>query len=95
MHPFHYLLALFGVLVVVALIFALHWERRYFNAIGKGGQRARTAPSNPGAVRTGMTGGHGNLEPDESAPGLLARIDELRLEVAGRFLHQNGDVLPS
>jgi NAD(P)-dependent dehydrogenase (short-subunit alcohol dehydrogenase family) len=48
----------------------------------------------PGAVRTGMTGGHGILEPDESARGLLRRIDELRLETTGRFLHQNGDVLP-
>jgi NAD(P)-dependent dehydrogenase (short-subunit alcohol dehydrogenase family) len=48
----------------------------------------------PGAVRTGMTGGDGILEPDESASGLLRRIDELRLETTGRFLHQNGDVLP-
>ena len=48
----------------------------------------------PGAVRTGMTGGQGNLEPDESASGLLGRIDELQLATSGRFLHQNGDVLP-
>jgi NAD(P)-dependent dehydrogenase (short-subunit alcohol dehydrogenase family) len=48
----------------------------------------------PGAVRTGMTGGHGILEPDESARGLLRRIDELRLETTGRFLHQDGGVLP-
>lgn len=48
----------------------------------------------PGAVRTGMTGGQGILEPDESASGLLRRIDELRLETTGRFLHQNGDILP-
>jgi NAD(P)-dependent dehydrogenase (short-subunit alcohol dehydrogenase family) len=48
----------------------------------------------PGAVRTGMTGGQGNLEPDESARGLLRRIDELRLETTGRFLHQDGSVLP-
>jgi len=48
----------------------------------------------PGAVRTGMTGGQGGLEPDESARGLLRRIDELQLETTGRFLHQNGDVLP-
>jgi NAD(P)-dependent dehydrogenase (short-subunit alcohol dehydrogenase family) len=34
----------------------------------------------PGAVRTGMTGGQGVLEPDESASGLLRRIDELRFE---------------
>lgn len=48
----------------------------------------------PGAVRTGMTGGQGDLEADESASRLLRRIDELRLESTGRFLHQNGDVLP-
>ena len=48
----------------------------------------------PGAVRTGMTGGQGVLEPDESASGLLRRIDELRLETTARFLHQSGDILP-
>jgi NAD(P)-dependent dehydrogenase (short-subunit alcohol dehydrogenase family) len=48
----------------------------------------------PGAVRTGMTGGQGVLEAEESASGLLRRIDELRLETTGRFLHQNGDGLP-
>lgn len=48
----------------------------------------------PGSVRTGMTGGQGMLEADESASGLLRRIDELQLETTGRFLHQNGDVLP-
>jgi NAD(P)-dependent dehydrogenase (short-subunit alcohol dehydrogenase family) len=48
----------------------------------------------PGAVRTDMTGGQGVLEPDESARGLLRRIDELRLETTGRFVHQNGDILP-
>ena len=48
----------------------------------------------PGAVRTDMTGGQGLLEPSESVCGLLQRIDELRLETTGRFLHQNGDVLP-
>jgi NAD(P)-dependent dehydrogenase (short-subunit alcohol dehydrogenase family) len=48
----------------------------------------------PGAVRTGMTGGQGVLEPDDSASGLLRRIDALRLETTGRFLHQSGDILP-
>jgi NAD(P)-dependent dehydrogenase (short-subunit alcohol dehydrogenase family) len=48
----------------------------------------------PGSVRTEMTHGHGMIEADESARGLLQRIDELRLETSGRFLHQNGDVLP-
>lgn len=48
----------------------------------------------PGAVRTRMTGGRGLLEPDESARGLLERIDELSLETTGRFVHQNGSELP-
>jgi NAD(P)-dependent dehydrogenase (short-subunit alcohol dehydrogenase family) len=48
----------------------------------------------PGAVRTRMAGGHGMIEADESVRGLLQRIDELRLGTTGRFLHQNGDVLP-
>ncbi|MEO8676754.1 MAG: SDR family oxidoreductase [Casimicrobiaceae bacterium] len=48
----------------------------------------------PGAVRTEMTGGHGNIGVDESVRGLLQRVDELHLETTGRFLHQNGEVLP-
>jgi NAD(P)-dependent dehydrogenase (short-subunit alcohol dehydrogenase family) len=48
----------------------------------------------PGAVRTDMTGGHGMIEADESARGLIARIDELTLANTGRFLHQNGQMLP-
>jgi NAD(P)-dependent dehydrogenase (short-subunit alcohol dehydrogenase family) len=48
----------------------------------------------PGSVRTEMTRGHGMIETDESVRGLLHRIDELRLETTGRFLHQNGEVLP-
>jgi NAD(P)-dependent dehydrogenase (short-subunit alcohol dehydrogenase family) len=48
----------------------------------------------PGAVRTAMTAGHGQIDADESVRGLLRRIDELTLATTGRFLHQNGDVLP-
>jgi NAD(P)-dependent dehydrogenase (short-subunit alcohol dehydrogenase family) len=48
----------------------------------------------PGSVRTEMTGSHGMIEAHESVRGLLQRIDELRLETTGRFLHQNGEVLP-
>ena len=48
----------------------------------------------PGAVRTDMTGGQGDIDPDASARGLLQRIDELELEATGRFLHENGAVLP-
>lgn len=48
----------------------------------------------PGAVRTEMTGGQGALDPDESAAVLLQRIDELKIESTGRFLHENGTALP-
>lgn len=48
----------------------------------------------PGSVRTEMARGHGMIETDESVRGLLQRIDELRPETTGRFLHQNGEVLP-
>ena len=48
----------------------------------------------PGAVRTGMTGGQGAIEPDTSAAGLLQRIDELELRTTGCFLHADGTVLP-
>jgi NAD(P)-dependent dehydrogenase (short-subunit alcohol dehydrogenase family) len=48
----------------------------------------------PGSVRTEMTRGQGMIEPDESVRGLLQRIDELELETTGRFLHQNGEILP-
>jgi NAD(P)-dependent dehydrogenase (short-subunit alcohol dehydrogenase family) len=48
----------------------------------------------PGAVRTGMTGGRGQIDAPDAVRGLLARIDELSLATTGRFLHQNGEVLP-
>lgn len=48
----------------------------------------------PGAVRTDMTRHTGTIGAQESARGLLARLDELRLETTGRFMHQNGEVLP-
>ena len=48
----------------------------------------------PGAVRTGMTGGRGQIDVNDAVRGLLTRIDELRLETTGRFLHQNGEALP-
>ena len=48
----------------------------------------------PGYVRTGMTGGNGNLEASEAAEGLLARMDELDLSNSGTFWHSNGETLP-
>lgn len=48
----------------------------------------------PGFVRTDMTGGNGMIDPDESARGLIARIEELTLDRSGTFRHMNGDELP-
>jgi NAD(P)-dependent dehydrogenase (short-subunit alcohol dehydrogenase family) len=48
----------------------------------------------PGYVRTEMTANSGNVEPDDSARMILARMDELTLETTGQFLHANGERLP-
>ncbi|MBW2552232.1 MAG: SDR family oxidoreductase [Deltaproteobacteria bacterium] len=47
----------------------------------------------PGMVATEMTGKNG-IPVSESVEGLLARIDELRLQDSGGFLHANGERLP-
>jgi len=48
----------------------------------------------PGYVRTEMTRHSGLIDTDESARGLIARIDELGKEASGRFYHANGEELP-
>lgn len=48
----------------------------------------------PGAVRTEMTSGHGNVEAPEAARMLVERIDELGPDSSGVFRHANGEVLP-
>lgn len=48
----------------------------------------------PGYVRTDMTGHNGLIDVEESAAGLIARIDALSLETSGGFWHQNGERLP-
>ena len=48
----------------------------------------------PGAVRTDMTDGTGNVEPDQAAKQLVDRLDALSLETTGTFWHANGQVLP-
>ena len=48
----------------------------------------------PGYVRTGLTGMNGDIDPDQAASGLIARIDELTLEKSGSFWHANGEPLP-
>lgn len=47
----------------------------------------------PGMVATDMTGGKG-IPVDESARGLIERIDDMTLEQTGSFWHQNGEALP-
>lgn len=48
----------------------------------------------PGYVRTEMTGHSGLIDPDESARGLIERIDQLGMEASGGFYHANGEKLP-
>ena len=48
----------------------------------------------PGYVRTDMTEGSGNIDPDAAAKQLVDRVDALNLETTGTFWHANGQVLP-
>jgi NAD(P)-dependent dehydrogenase (short-subunit alcohol dehydrogenase family) len=48
----------------------------------------------PGMVSTDMIGGRGQVEPADSARGLVARIDELTMGTSGSFLHFKGEKLP-
>lgn len=48
----------------------------------------------PGWVKTEMTGNNGKVTAQESASGLLARIEALTPETSGTFWHMNGEVLP-
>ncbi|MFV1872632.1 MAG: SDR family oxidoreductase [Oleiphilus sp.] len=48
----------------------------------------------PGYVSTRMVGYRGMIEPNESASGLVKRIEDLSLENTGSFWHSNGEVLP-
>jgi len=47
----------------------------------------------PGLVATEMTGGQG-ISPEDSAKGLIQRIDDLNLSNTGGFWHADGYVLP-
>jgi len=48
----------------------------------------------PGWVRTDMTGHNGLIDTDESASGLLMRMEELNIDNSGSFWHSNGELLP-
>lgn len=47
----------------------------------------------PGFVRTDMTGGNGDVTPEQAAANLIARIDQLGMAESGSFWHANGEAL--
>ncbi|WP_371194117.1 SDR family oxidoreductase [Glaciecola sp. SC05] len=47
----------------------------------------------PGYVRTEMTKHNGHMDVDESARGLIKRMEELSLDTSGIFVHTSGEVL--
>lgn len=47
----------------------------------------------PGYVKTQLTGMAGDIDPDESAQGLIKRIDDATLESSGSFWHADGTEL--
>jgi short-subunit dehydrogenase len=48
----------------------------------------------PGYVSTRMVNFSGDVSPEQSAQGLVKRLDELTLETSGTFWHANGELLP-
>lgn len=58
------------------------------------GQGVTVLLLHPGYVRTDMTGGSGDVSADESAAGLIARMDEATPADTGTFVHANGTRLP-
>lgn len=58
------------------------------------GEGIAVAILHPGMVKTDMIRGHGQVEPEDAAKGLLDRIDALTVENTGSFWHQNGELLP-
>jgi len=69
------------------------------NAVGKSlaidlkSQGIAVGILHPGYVRTEMTGHKGLMDVDESAIGLIDRMDNLNLTNTGSFWHTNGDLL--
>ena len=57
------------------------------------GKGIAVALLHPGMVATDMTGGQG-IAPEDSARGLIERIDELELDKTGGFWHAEGYTLP-
>lgn len=56
-------------------------------------QGIAVAQLHPGWVQTRMVNFGGLISPDDSAAGIVARIDELTIENTGSFWHSNGEQL--
>ena len=54
------------------------------------GRGIHVAVLHPGFVRTELTQGGGNVDPTESADGLIRQIDALDASRSGRFFHADG-----
>jgi NAD(P)-dependent dehydrogenase (short-subunit alcohol dehydrogenase family) len=63
-------------------------------AIDLAAQDALVFLLHPGFVRTGMTGGRGEITPAQAAEGLMTRMDTLTAAHSGSFWHANGSPLP-
>ena len=48
----------------------------------------------PGFVRTKMSGPMAEIEPEDSAVGMIRVIDGLKAEQAGKVIAWNGEILP-
>lgn len=70
------------------------------NAAGKSlardldARKISVAVLHPGYVSTRMVGFAGEVSPEQSARGLITRIDGLTLASSGTFWHANGEILP-
>lgn len=48
----------------------------------------------PGFVNTRMVNFNGQIDPDESAKGIIEQIEKLNIKTTGSFWHANGEKLP-
>lgn len=80
--------------------YAYRMSKAALNAAGKSlsvdlqGRGVAVCLLHPGFVRTEMTGGHGDVDPNVAAARLIERIDGLSLANTGSWWHANGEVLP-
>ena len=63
-------------------------------AIDLAHQGISVALLHPGFVQTEMVNGAGDISAETAAERLMARINELSIEVTGSFWHSNGENLP-